>query len=129
MDEAYTGTFAGLMPALTQKSRVADGAIAAMAPVLKAMFRSSGEGTFTDKDQELLVAMIPTRRDDEESRAAKLRNIDAIVRAKLAPTESITETPTPSPESNNITVDDLLNMTPEELDAVPIEVLKRLGGQ
>ena len=127
MDEAYTGSIAGLMPAITQKSRVADGAIAAMAPILKAMFRSSGEGTFTDKDQEMLVAMIPTRRDDAETRAAKLKNIDAIVRTKLAPSESINE-PQPVNNQNQITADDLLNMTPEQLNQIPLEVLKRLGG-
>lgn len=94
MGDAYTGSFAGLMPAITQKARVADGAVAAMAPILKAMFRSSGEGTFTDKDQEMLVAMIPTRRDDDETRAAKLKNIDAIVRTKLGSSD-----PTPSEQS------------------------------
>ena len=94
MGDAYTGSFAGLMPAITQKARVADGAVAAMAPILKAMFRSSGEGTFTDKDQEMLVAMIPTRRDDDETRAAKLKNIDAIVRTKLGSSD-----PAPSEQS------------------------------
>tara|TARA_R110000796_G_scaffold33154_6_gene86263 strand:- start:1246 stop:2439 length:1194 start_codon:yes stop_codon:yes gene_type:complete len=123
MDSAYTGTFAATMTALTQSSRVADGAIAAMAPILKSMFRSAGEGNFTDKDQEVLLAMIPTRRDDSDTRKSKLKNIDAIVRAKLAPSEA------ESPEqntSNQLTLDDLLNMTEEQINEVPLEVLKKL---
>jgi hypothetical protein len=78
-----TGPIAGRMPAVTASQQIADGAVAAMAPVLKGLFRSAGEGTFTDKDQEMLLAMMPTRRDEPEARAAKLANVDAIVRAKL----------------------------------------------
>jgi hypothetical protein len=84
MTNAYTGPIVGLMPAMTADAQIADGAVAAMGPVLKQMFRSAGEGVFTDKDQELLMGMLPTRKDLPEARAAKLKNIDAIVRAKLA---------------------------------------------
>ena len=80
-----TGPFAGRLPALTANQQIADGAIAAMAPILKSIFRTAGEGTFTDKDQELLLAMVPTRKDRQAARLAKLQNIDAIVRAKLSP--------------------------------------------
>ncbi len=83
LGDTSTGPFVGALPAITSEARTADGAIAAMAPILKQMFRSAGEGTFTDKDQELLVAMIPTRKDSPETRQSKLANIDAIVRAKL----------------------------------------------
>ncbi len=78
-----TGPIAGRMPAFTANQQIADGAVAAMAPVLKQLFRSSGEGTFTDKDQEILMEMLPTRKDEPKARAAKMANIDAIVRAKL----------------------------------------------
>ncbi len=78
-----TGPFMGWSPALTANQQIADGSVAAMAPILKQLFRAAGEGTFTDKDQELLLEMIPTRKDKPEARAAKLQNIDAIVRAKL----------------------------------------------
>ena len=78
-----TGPVAGWLPALTANQQIADGAVAAMAPVLKQLFRASGEGQFTDKDQELLLAMVATRKDSPEARVAKLGNIDAIVRAKL----------------------------------------------
>jgi hypothetical protein len=68
-----------------------------MAPVLKQLFRSSGEGTFTDKDQDLLMEMLPTRKDKPEARAAKLANIDAIVRAKLGMSSSQEQTAAPQP--------------------------------
>jgi hypothetical protein len=80
---ATTGPGMEYLPALTANQQVAKGAVAAMAPVLKQLFRGAGEGTFTDKDQALLLDMIPTRNDHAETRAAKLANIDAIVRAKL----------------------------------------------
>jgi len=80
---ATTGPGMEYLPALTSNQQVAKGAVAAMAPVLKQLFRGAGEGTFTDKDQALLLDMIPTRNDHAETRAAKLANIDAIVRAKL----------------------------------------------
>jgi hypothetical protein len=86
LGETTTGPVAGWLPAITSNQQVADGAVAAMAPVLKQLFRSSGEGAFTDKDQELLIEMIPTRKDNPEARVAKIKNIDAIVRAKLSST-------------------------------------------
>lgn len=68
---------------LTSEQQVADGAVAAMAPVLKQLFRGAGEGTFTDRDQEMLLNMVPTRKDHPEAIKAKIENIDGIVRAKL----------------------------------------------
>lgn len=81
-----TGPIMGRIPAFTTEQQIAEGGVAAMAPILKQLFRSAGEGTFTDKDQDLLLAMIPTRTDTEEARAAKLANIDSLVRAKLGQT-------------------------------------------
>ena len=78
-----TGPFVGRIPAVTANQQIADGAIAAIAPVLKQLFRAAGEGIFTDKDQELLLAMVPKRSDLPAARESKFRNIDAIVRAKL----------------------------------------------
>lgn len=78
-----TGPIAGFLPAFTESQQIADGAVAAMSPILKQIFRSAGEGTFTDSDQRLLNEMIPTRTDRPAARVAKLENIDAIVRAKL----------------------------------------------
>jgi hypothetical protein len=78
-----TGPIAGRIPAVTTAQQVAEGAVSAMAPVLKQIFRVAGEGTFTDKDQELLLRMVPTRTDTPEARQAKTENIDNIIQAKL----------------------------------------------
>lgn len=83
LNNTTTNPVAGRMPAVTAGQQTAEGSIAAMAPVLKQLFRSAGEGVFTDKDQELLIAMLPTRSDHPEARKAKIQNIDAIVAAKL----------------------------------------------
>ncbi|MCK5609382.1 hypothetical protein KAR91_46345 [Candidatus Pacearchaeota archaeon] len=83
LSNTETGPFVGWLPALTANQQIADGAVAALAPVLKQMFRAAGEGIFTDKDQELLLDMAPKRTDRQASITAKLNNIDAIVRAKL----------------------------------------------
>lgn len=84
LEGTETGAIAGRLPAITANQQIAEGAVAAIAPILKATFRTSGEGTFTDKDQELLMAMVPTRKDEPEARAAKINNINAIIAAKLA---------------------------------------------
>lgn len=83
LGQTTTGPIFGLMPAITSKQQIAEGAIAAVAPILKQLFRTAGEGTFTDKDQELLLKMVPTRTDTAESSRSKMINIDSIVRAKL----------------------------------------------
>lgn len=83
LEGTETGAIAGRLPAITANQQIAEGAVAAIAPILKATFRTSGEGTFTDKDQELLMAMVPTRKDEPEARAAKINNINAIIAAKL----------------------------------------------
>ena len=87
LKDTNTGPIIGRMPAFTAKQQTADGTIAAMAPILKQLFRGAGEGTFTDKDQEVLMAMLPTRKDEPEAREATLANIDAIVKAKLGVTQ------------------------------------------
>lgn len=78
-----TGPIAGRVPAFTADQQTAEGAVAAMAPVLKQLFRSAGEGVFTDKDQQLLMEMIPKRTDLPDARRSKVASINAIVRAKL----------------------------------------------
>lgn len=80
---SVTGPVAGRIPAVTTEQQVAEGGVSAMAPVLKQLFRVAGEGTFTDRDQDLLMKMVPTRTDNAPARIAKTRNIDNIVRAKL----------------------------------------------
>lgn len=78
-----TDPLTGRILPLTANAQAAEGAIAAMAPVLKGLFRQAGEGTFTDRDQALLIEMLPTRKDHPEARKAKIESINAIVRAKL----------------------------------------------
>lgn len=78
-----TNPIAGIIPAVSANAQIMEGAINTMAPVLKEMFRQAGEGTFTDKDQELLLNMVPTRKDHPEAVKAKLDMIDNLVRAKL----------------------------------------------
>lgn len=102
MQGTTTGPIAGFIPAITANAQIAEGAQAVMAPILKQMFRSAGEGTFTDKDQELLMGMVPTRKDLPAARAAKIQAIDTIVRAKLGITDKETgaprEVPKPAPD-------------------------------
>ena len=93
-----TGPVVGMMPAVTAAQQIADGAIAAMAPVMKQMFRAAGEGIFTDRDQALLMEMMPDRTDHPEARKEKLANIDRIVRAKLG----MEEAQDAAPESKTI---------------------------
>lgn len=98
LSETSTGPITGLSPAITSNQQIADGAVAAMAPVLKQMFRAAGEGTFTDSDQRLLMDMVPTRKDTPAARRSKVQNIDAIVKAKLGmsgqPQQQSTQQPT-----------------------------------
>jgi hypothetical protein len=96
-----TGPISGRMPAVTASQQTAEGAVAAIAPVLKQLFRSTGEGTFTDRDQELLLDMVPKRTDHPEARAAKMQMIDQLVAAKLgmpgvSPRGPNAASPTPS---------------------------------
>jgi len=84
LGDTTTGPVAGRIPAVTASQQIAEGAQAAMAPILKQMFRDAGEGTFTDRDQEMLIQMLPTREDHPEAAKAKIQGIDAIVRAKLS---------------------------------------------
>lgn len=102
--DTSTGPVAGLLPAVTAAQQTAEGAIAATAPVLKQIFRQAGEGTFTDKDQELLVSMIPTRSDHAEAAINKLNNIVDLVGTKL-------------------------NATPEQIEGLRSQLLAEYGSE
>jgi hypothetical protein len=78
-----TGPIMGRLPAFTSGQQIAQGGVAAMAPVLKQLFRVAGEGVFTDRDQQLLLDMIPTRTSNPDAITTQMENIDRIVRAKL----------------------------------------------
>lgn len=83
LSSTTTGPLIGNMPAITSGQQIAKGSVAAMAPIMKQLFRAAGEGVFTDKDQELLISMIPTRETNPKARESMLQNIDAIIMAKL----------------------------------------------
>lgn len=88
LDKTVTGPFIGLTPAMTSNAQIADGAVALMLPLMKDVFRSAGEGTFTEGDQKILTDLIPTRSDNPKARASKITMLDSMIRAKLktAPT-------------------------------------------
>jgi hypothetical protein len=96
-----SGPIVGRLPATTATQQTAEGAVSAMAPVLKQIFRVAGEGTFTDKDQELLLRMVPTRADEPAAREAKFQNIDNIIRAKLGVDQSTPSNPAAPPAADN----------------------------
>ena len=83
LNRTITGPLVGQFPAFTGKQQIAEGAAAAMAPILKQLFRASGEGIFTDRDQALLMEMLPSRVDTNEAVVEKLSSIDELVRSKL----------------------------------------------
>lgn len=83
LEGTTTGPVMGNIPAVTSGQQIAEGGVAAMAPVLKQLFRVSGEGVFTDRDQALLLDMVPKRTDNPAARTEKMANIDRIVSAKL----------------------------------------------
>jgi hypothetical protein len=83
LSKVDTGPAYGLLPALTSAQKTAEGARAAMAPVLKTLFRESGEGTFTKDDQEILMAMLPDRYDDPDTIKNKVAMVNALVMSKL----------------------------------------------
>jgi len=87
-ENTNTGPFTGWLPALTSNQQITDAAIAAMAPVLKEIFRQAGEGSFSDGDRAALMAMIPDRTFKQEAIVSAIKNIDTIVRARLTSQEN-----------------------------------------
>jgi len=112
--ETETGPIRGRLPAFSADQQTAEGAIAATAPVLKQIFRVAGEGVFTDRDQALLLDMVPKRTDRPEAWIAKIRNIDAIINAKLGLTEAVAPIPLQGPSGPP----DLSSFSDAELEAI-----------
>jgi len=83
LDSKLMGPIIGRTPAYTVGQQKMEGAIAGVVPLLKSLFRSSGEGVFTDRDQQLLTDMAPKRTDDLEAALFKIDNINNIVASKL----------------------------------------------
>lgn len=82
-DQATTGPMLGLLPAVGSDGRVLEGAIRVMSPILKDVFRSAGEGTFSEGDRIQLEQMLPDRSDRQESAMKKLQQVDTVVQLKL----------------------------------------------
>lgn len=97
MQGTDTGPIAGRLPAITSAQQIAEGATATMAPVLKQLFRTAGEGVFTDRDQQLLLDMLPRRTDHPEAAAAKIEMVDQLVAAKLGVPGSPAAAPSRAP--------------------------------
>ena len=83
MADTATNPLVGAFPAVTPEAQTAESSVSTMAPILKQLFRSSGEGVFTDKDQQLLLDMVPTRSDYGAARQNKINMIQQVVRSKL----------------------------------------------
>ena len=78
-----SGPILGRFPAVTTNQQIAENARAILLPSLKTIFRSAGEGTFTDSDQRALEALIPNRTMTRDAQVSNLQAIDALVKAKL----------------------------------------------
>ncbi len=122
MEGTVTGPFMGFIPAVTTNQQIAKGAVAVMAPVLKQMFRASGEGTFTDSDQKMLMGMVPSRTDRPKAITAKIKAIDDIVRAKLGIEQYTTEQQQQSTQAPNV-------QTKEQYDTLPSGSTYRYNGK
>jgi len=78
-----TGKILGNIPGLTTGAQIADNAKALLLPIMKSVFRGAGEGVFTDKDQETLEAMLPTRSMTTEAASQALDSVKMLVSLKL----------------------------------------------
>tara|TARA_R110000868_G_scaffold289791_1_gene550055 strand:+ start:224 stop:1561 length:1338 start_codon:yes stop_codon:yes gene_type:complete len=114
LGNTYTGVGGDLVAALTVEGQIANASIALMAPILKDIFRGAGEGTFTKDDQEILMAMLPTLNMRPGARAAALKAVDTVVRAKLS-VPSVTDTTSGVDSSALPTID-----TQAEYDALSL---------
>ncbi len=83
MSETMTNPITGNIPAMTPAQQGAEGSVKLLAPIMKQLFRSAGEGTFTDKDQDMLMGMLPTRTDYPSVRKQKIEVIKQVVAVKL----------------------------------------------
>jgi len=124
LSKTETGPIMGRIPAVTVEQQSAEGAVAAMSPVLKSLFRESGEGIFTDRDQELLNDMMPKRTDLPETVQFKVDTINGIVAFKLGQTPELPEGWVINENEELIAPTDASGETPtittqEEFDALP----------
>ncbi len=109
-----TGKIFGNLPAVTTGAQLADNAKAILLPLMKGVWRGAGEGVFTDKDQETLERMFPSRDMTPEAAKQALLIVRQLTELKLqnptfdinmygnalrnrgAPTAPAAATPTPA---------------------------------
>ena len=78
-----TGKIFGNLPAVTTGAQLADNAKAILLPLMKGVWRGAGEGVFTDKDQETLEAMFPSRDMTPEAAKQALLIVRQLTELKL----------------------------------------------
>jgi hypothetical protein len=98
LGKTNTGPIAGKLLGWTSGGQIAKGGVAAVAPIMKDLFRKAGEGTFTEGDQKLLLDMLPTANTDEAAREPILKNIDNIIAVKLGMPPPHPDAPTTAPQ-------------------------------
>ena len=78
-----TGKIFGNLPAVTTGAQLADNAKAILLPLMKGVWRGAGEGVFTDKDQETLERMFPSRDMTPEAAKQALLIVRQLTELKL----------------------------------------------
>lgn len=78
-----TGKIFGNLPAITSGAQIADNAKAILLPIMKGVWRGAGEGVFTDKDQETLEAMFPSRDMNPDAAKQALLVVRQLTELKL----------------------------------------------
>jgi len=83
LTDANTFFGMGFLPAVTDQQQLAEQFRAGLAPLLKSAVRDSGEGVFTDADQALLMAMLPSRNTNESAIPAQIAFVKQVIKAKM----------------------------------------------
>ena len=83
LTDANTFFGMGFLPAVTDKQQIAEQYRASLGPLLKSAVRDSGEGVFTDADQALLMAMLPSRNTNESAIPAQIAFVKQVIKAKM----------------------------------------------
>lgn len=82
LEETSTGPILGSFPAFGSDARAAEGAIAAVNPMIVQMYRVPGD-EMTERETERLLSQVPNRNDPKEARKAKIANLRSNARLHL----------------------------------------------
>tara|TARA_R110000796_G_scaffold41618_1_gene102879 strand:- start:2013 stop:3575 length:1563 start_codon:yes stop_codon:yes gene_type:complete len=83
MEYMDQGPIVGMAPAISTEAQNFEAARAAMAPILKQLFRGAGEGVFTNQDQQVLMRMLANRGQDAVPAKDAMNNVRRMVASKL----------------------------------------------